>query len=390
MAKSRKRRKLFVPARYSARSRIVGAGVDAAVGYAGEKLRGVGVKSDMLDTVTPAVKNYLEAAVQDLDINGVCSAVEKTAAKMKPPRAKSGRNLNKTKRQLMDQPAVSGTTESSCMFSYRPKRAKKTTDTMYYHSIRNKKLTLTSTDGFQKAADRNLMLLVPPKNDNMSSDTSYCNLSVKNEFDRMLKARFTDKDGAAVEGLKDTLIADYHILSSVMIIKAPSTGAIVDIYDIQPRFGLGPGTWYSESFLSSGHLSPLKTWAKGLTDAVTIDTEDAYDQNVVGSEPLESPTFRRTFNIIKKTTVRMTSSSIHRHRHVFNINKSITYDEMAQSSEDGGSAPWCPTQMVVVRGYPTATSLAEACTIEIQQETKLSYSSRLAKTTNVIVYNNNT
>jgi hypothetical protein len=389
MAKSRKRRKLFVPTR-AARSRIVGAGVDAAVGYAGERLKSVGVKGELLDTVTPRIKNYLEASVQDLDIDGVCAAVEKTASKMKTPRAKSGRNLNKTKRQLMDQPAVSGTTESNCMFSYRPKRAKKTTDTMYYHSIRNKKLTLTSTDGFQIAADRNLMLLVPPKNDDMKTDTSYCNISVKNEFDRMLKARFIDKDGAAVEGLKDTLIADYHILSSVMIIKAPDTGAIVDIYDIQPRFGLGPATRYNEQLAIDGHLSPLNCWDKGLTSAVTIDTEDDYRNNVVGSEPLESPTFRRTFNIIKKTTVRMTSNSIHRHRHVFNINKSITYDEMAQSSVDGGSAPWCPTQLVVVRGYPTATSLAAACTIEIQQETKLSYSSRLAKTTNVIVYNNNT
>ena len=359
MAKSRRRRKLFVPPR-AARSRIVNAGVDAAVGYARGKLTGAGIKSDMLDTVTPAVKNYLEAAVQDLDIDGVCSVVEKTAGKMKPPRAKSGRNLNKTKRQLMDQPAVSGTTESNCMFSYRPRRSKKTTDTMYYHSIRNKKLSLTSSDGFQIAADRNLMLLVPPKNDDMKSDTSYCNISVKNEFDRMLKARFIDKDGAAVEGLKDTLIADYHILSSVMIIKAPSTGAIVDIYDIQPRFGLGPSTKYNEQLAIDGHLSPLNCWDKGLTDAVTIDTEDDYRNNVVGSEPLESPTFRRTFNIIKKTTVRMTSNSIHRHRHVFNINKSITYDEMAQSSVDGGSAPWCPTQMVVVRGYPTATSLAGA------------------------------
>jgi len=205
----------------------------------------------------------------------------------------------------------------------------------------------------------------------------------------MLKARFTDKDGLPVEGLKDTLIADYHMLSSIMIIKAPETGAIVDIYDIQPRFGIGPAVKISE-VLTDNHLSPLQTWYKGLTSAVTIETEDDYAETTVGSEPLESPTFRRTFNIIKKTTLRMTSNSIHRHRHVFNINKSVTYDEMAQASEDGGTAPWCPTQMVVVRGYPTSTSLAAPCSIEIQQETKLSYSSRLAKTTNVIVYNNNT
>lgn len=384
MAKLRKRRKLYVPTR-AARNRMINSGVDALA----TKVKSAGLPAAAIDTVTPAIKNYLDVRVQDLDIDGICSVVEKTAEKMKPPRAKSGRNLNKLKRELLDQPAVSGTTESNCLFSYRPKRSKKTTDTMFYHSIRNKKLNLTSTDGSQAAADRNLMLLVPPKNDNMKSDTSYCNISVKNEFDRMLKARFIDKDGAAVEGLKDTLIADYHMLSSVMIIKAPETGAIVDIYDIQPRFGIGPATYISEA-LTDNHLSPLQTWYKGLTDAVTIDTEDAYNNNVVGSEPLESPTFRRTFNIIKKTTLRMTSNSIHRHRHVFNINKSITYDEMAQASVDGGTAPWCPTQMVVVRGYPTSTSLAAPCSIEIQQETKLSYSSRLAKTTNVIVYNNNT
>ena len=388
MAKSRRRRKLFVPTR-AQRSRAVGAGVDMASGFVREKFKSAGIPAGALDTVTPAIKNYLEAQVQDLDIDGVSSVVEKTAEKMKKPRAKSGRNLNKTKRQLMDQPAVSGTTESTCLFSYRPKRAKKTTDTMYYHSIRNKKYTLSSGDGVQAQADRNLMLLVPPKNDDMKTDTSYCNISVKNEFDRMLKARFTDKDGTAVEGLKDTLIADYHIFSSVMIVRAPSTGAIVDIYDLQPRFGIGPGTYTSEG-LTTGHLSPLQTWSKGLTSAVTIETEDNYTPSVVGSEPLESPTFRRTFNIMKKTTVRMTSDSIHRHRHVFNINKSITYDEMAQSSPDGGTAPWCPTQLVVVRGYPTSSSLAQPCTVEIQQESKLSYSSRLAKTTNVIVYNNNT
>ena len=384
MAKLRKRRKLFVPTR-AARNRMVNSGVNAVA----TKAKSAGLPAAAIDTVTPAIKNYLDVRIQDLDIDGICSVVEKTAEKMKPPRAKSGRNLNKLKRELLDQPAVSGTTESNCLFSYRPKRSKKTTDTMFYHSIRNKKYTLSSTDGFQNAADRNLMLLVPPSGDDMKTDTSYCNISVKNEFDRMLKARFIDKDGAAVEGLKDTLIADYHMLSSIMIIKAPETGAIVDIYDIQPRFGIGPATKISEG-LTNNHLSPLQTWYKGLTSAVTIETEDDYAETTVGSEPLESPTFRRTFNIIKKTTLRMTSNSIHRHRHVFNINKSVTYDEMAQASADGGTAPWCPTQMVVVRGYPTSTSLAAPCSIDIQQETKLSYSSRLAKTTNVIVYNNNT
>lgn len=63
---------------------------------------------------------------------------------------------------------------------------------------------------------------------------------------------------------------------------------------------------------------------------------------------------------------------------------------MAQASTSGGTAPWLPSQMLVVRGYPTSTSLAQPVTVSVQQESTLSYSSRLAKSTDVIVYNNNT
>lgn len=52
----------------------------------------------------------------------------------------NGRNLNLFKMQLLDQPATGGTTESTSMFSYRPKRAVKTTDTIRYKAIRNKNL----------------------------------------------------------------------------------------------------------------------------------------------------------------------------------------------------------------------------------------------------------
>jgi hypothetical protein len=75
---------------------------------------------------------------------------------------------------------------------------------------------------------------------------------------------------------------------------------------------------------------------------------------------------------------------------VFGINKSVTWDEMGQASANGGTCPWLPTQMVIHRGYPSSTSLAEAATITIQQESKLYYSSRLGAGSKVIVYNNNT
>lgn len=346
----------------------------------------------LVETATPIIKSKLEEKVATMDIDGVVKAVQSAAEQIKPPKGESGKNLNKDKNELLEQTAVGGTTESNCCFSYRPNKPTKTSDTISYTAIRNKKVTLTNNAGSQASGDRNLALLVPPKNDDMDSNTSYCNFDIKNEFDRMLRARMNvdyPSAGTEVIGKKETLIAHFHSLSSIMILKAPSSGAIVEIYDLQPRFAIGPSNYYSETY-GSGYLSPLWCWVSGLSNNVVIETNDDYGQGTVGSDPLDSPTFRRCWNIVKKTTCRMTANSIHRHRMAWNINKSVNYYEMAQAGSDGGTVPWLPTQMVVTRGYPTNDSLAESVSVEIQQESKLSYSSRLAQTTNVIVYNNNT
>lgn len=348
-------------------------------------------RDELKATVTQTIKKEVEKKAAELDVNGLVGLAQKTAEMLKTPVGTSGRNFNMMKLQLLDQPAVGGTTESTSLFSYRPKRAAKTTDTIRYEAIRNKKATFTNNDGKQALGDRNLAVLVPPLGDDMDSNESWTNFSIQNEFDRMLRAR-TVNDNIAIDALKQTLVANYHSLSSVMIIKAPSEGAIVEIYDLQPKFGIGGSDSTSAGAgekYSVGHMSPTWCWVNGYDNAI-IETNDDYDEFIVNSEPLESPTFRRTWNIIKKTTVRMTSNSIHRHRFVFNINKSVTYDEMSQSSVEGGTAPWLPCQLIVSRGYPTASSLAAPVSVEVQQESKLTYSSRLAKTSDVIVYNNNT
>jgi len=357
-----------------------------AMRKAGRKYR-----DELKTTVTQTLKKEVEKKAAELDVNGLVGLAQKTAEMLKTPVGTSGRNFNIMKLQLLDQPAVGGTTESTSLFSYRPKRASKTTDTIRYEAIRNKKATFTNNDGKQALGDRNLAVLVPPLGDDMDSNESWTNFAIQNEFDRMLRAR-TVNDNIAIDALKQTLVANYHSLSSVMIIKAPSEGAIVEIYDLQPKFGIGGSDSTSAGAgekYSIGHMSPTWCWVNGYDNAI-IETNDDYDEFIVNSEPLESPTFRRTWNIIKKTTVRMTSNSIHRHRFVFNINKSVTYDEMSQSSVEGGTAPWLPCQLIVSRGYPTASSLAAPVSVEVQQESKLTYSSRLAKTSDVIVYNNNT
>lgn len=343
--------------------------------------------SSLLGAATATLKKELEQQSGGKDIDALLKTTQKFAEKIKTPTGVLGRNLNLVKMQLLDQPAVGGTTESSSMFSYRPKRTQQTTDTIKYKAIRNKKIDFTNADGFQQTGDRNLALLEPPLNDTLNSDTSYTNFSIRNEFDKMLLARVS-ADGVTQNTLKDTLVANYHSLISTMILKAPAEGAIVEIYDLQPKFGIGPGTYQAETY-ALDHISPVWCWINGLS-AATIDTQDNFSEFIVGSDPMDSPTFRRTWNVIKKTTVRMSANSIHRHRFVFNINKSVTYDEMSQASPSGGTAPWLPSQLVVTRGYPTSTSLAQPVTVNIQQESTLAYSSRLAKSTDVIIYNNNT
>lgn len=349
------------------------------------KLKSSGSK--LFETATKSLKETALRRAEDTAIDGIEKITQEIAERIKAPVGANGRNLNLVKMELLDQPAVGGTTESTSMFSYRPKRTQQTSDTIRYKAIRNRKTTIANTDGQQQPGDFNLALLEPPLNDILTSSSSYTNFSIRNEFDKMLKARVT-ANSVQLDTLKQSLVANYHSLSSVMILRAPEQGAIVEIYDLQPKFGIGPGTYQSETY-ALDHLSPYWCWLAGLDDA-TIDTMDLYNALVPGGDPLASPTFRRTWSIIKKTTVRMTSNSIHRHRFVFNINKSVTYDEMAQASTQGGTAPWLPSQMVVVRGYPTATSQAEVASVVVQQESTLSYSSRLAKTTDIIVYNNDT
>lgn len=342
---------------------------------------------------TPIVKDVLDGKISTATINEIGTLVQETCEKLKTPTGVKGHNLNKDKMQLLSGTAVGDTTETTCVFSYRPKKTRKMEDTIFYEAVRNKSFTFTTTAGKQYVADRNLALLEPPGGDDISTDTSYTNFSIRNEFDRMFQARLVQNTGGstyAKDQLEQNMIANFHQLHSTMIIKAPTSGAIVEIYDLQPQFGIGPGTKQNE-FQADDHISPQWCMKNGFANNVgSLQTQAGYDFNVVGADPMDSSTFRRTYNVIKKTTVRMTKDSVHRHRLVFGINKSVTWDEMGQASPNGGTAPWLPTQMVIARGYPNSGSLAESVELTIQQESMLKYSSRVGANTQVIVYNNNT
>lgn len=312
--------------------------------------------------------------------------VQQQSKGFKSPSGESGRSLNAVDAELIETSAVGATTESASMYFYRPCRKSHPAETVRYEYKSNRYNTIGNDPNAQGAGDINGMVLTPPKND-PDTENRYANISVKNIFDKILLNQSKLGTGE-VNPQKEFASVHFESYIQNLMIKAPTQGAIVDIYDLCPKFGIGgsevnaasPNPRYVE-----GYMSPLYAWNFGLQK--TIDAEDTYTYIKLGSEPRNSLIFNRCWKVIKKTTVRMGNSSVHRHRSVFGINKTVTESEMAQCQSEGGMAPWTPTTLVVVRGYvTTGNTQAEATSVSLQCESSLSYRQYPGATTKVIVY----
>lgn len=337
-----------------------------------------------LQTVTTTLKKELASKINTSNptIGGLAAIAIEASKKFKAPTGAEGRNLNMVDAELVDTTAAKSTTDSASLYFYRPHRKNHPAESLDYTYKTNRSFNLVTSADQQGIADANGMVLEPPVNDPTDS-TAYTNVSVRKIFDDALQARYRQKDGTAVHQPEQNLSLHFGTYTQTLQIVAPATGAIVDIYDLKPKFGIGPSTYNTRTNLI-GFMSPRYCMSEGMTE--TIEPDDTYTLSVLGARPVDSLMFKRTWDIIKKTTVRMTDSSIHRHRSVFGINKTITYQEMAQCSTDGGMAPWCPTFMVVARGFASSTEQAKAVTVAFQQETSLSYRAYPGGKTKVIVY----
>lgn len=343
----------------------------------------------VIDTITPAIKDYVEFKVKDQGLDSVAQTVGKIAEKAKTPRGKSGRNLNKSKAELVDTQAVNATTESTSCFIYNPRR-KSAPGVVRETNFRNKKWTVTTTNNQQDILDVPLWLLEPPANDSLTNANGYTILSARDQFDRAVRAR-TVSGSTAKDQVEQNMILKYGQLTSMLTISAGEKGGIVEIYDLHPKFGIGPGTFTeTDTIPTTDHISPFWCFSNGFTANAITETNNNPEYWTVNADPMVSTTFRRTWDVIKKTTVRMTSNSVHRHRFVADINKSVTWDEMGQASPSGGTAPWLPVQMIIFKGYPTATSLADTETFIVQNTTTVKYTHMLGGGMNVMNYNSTT
>lgn len=341
-----------------------------------------------LHTVTTKLKQELASKINSANptIGGLAAIAIEASKKFKTPAGVDGRNLNIVDAELVETTAAKSTTDSASLYFYRPHRKSHPAESLDYTYKRNRSFQETIGANVQGVGDVNGMVLEPPLND-PNDNTSYSNISVRKIFTDALQARYRESDGTAVHQPEQNLSVHLGTYTQTLQIVAPAQGAIVDIYDLRPKFGIGPSTYIDETSLT-GFMSPRYCMSTGLTEV--IEPDDTYTLAVLGARPVDSLMFKRTWEVIKKTTVRMTDSSIHRHRSVFGINKTISYQEMAQASTSGGMAPWCPTQMVIVRGFASTTEQAKGVTVAFQQETSLNYRAYPGGKTKVIVYDDRT
>lgn len=334
--------------------------------------------------VTSAMKKELEKKIKENPtVGGLAMLAINASRKFKSPIGAEGRSLNVLDTQLVDTTSAKSTTESASLYFYRPHRSSHPAETLDYVAKKNRVTQFGSSNNAIALCDVNGLVLEPIAGDATTGTERWTNISMRGCFDEAL---LNKNVASGTDQQKEALQLHVQTYSSTLQIKAESSGAIVDIYDLKPKFQLGPTTYVSSEGdkYATGYMSPHWCYATGMSE--TIEPMDAVGATTLGYKLTDSVLFKRSWDIIKRTTVRMTDSSIHRHRFVFGINKTVAYQEMAQASTAGGTAPWCPCQLVVVRGYTDGTNLAAATNIDLELETSLTYKAYPGDTSKVIVY----
>lgn len=287
--------------------------------------------------------------------------------------------------------AVGDITNSSSMYMYRPnkRRLQEVGDTKYV----SKTLvagSLTSPANQQYVWDISLLAAVPVLND-PDTNSKYTNLSVKRCFDELMLASVANQTPTPMLKVNQTSIHFSSLTSDLTLVNEESSvAAIVDIYELVPQHVLGPST-YTNATYATGYMSPTWCYFTGLFNDV-IQLEDVLSNVDVASNPFNSTNFSRTWKVVKHVRVNMSSKGVHRHKSVYGINKTISYQEYAQFSSSGGKfAGWNPTIMCIARGNPTSTNpIAAPVNISYTTNLQLSYSAQMTQQEKVIVYDSTT
>lgn len=340
------------------------------------------------------IQNVLKEAKREVTVAGGMALLDKMAKTHKAPIGANGLRLGPTKEkdfqeQKIDTKSSGGTTYSNCFWAFRPKTTLKSPRQQYRFKT-SVQMAVTSAANAQNVMDVSVLHARPVQN-NPNTDDKYTNLHIQAAFDKVLRAQTKYKNDSGVETEltipESNMTVHLESVTAEMLITNGANASEITIYDLVPQFDLGP-TVYSREDYSVGYMSPFWCWYQGLISESVELKHDLGALNI-GAKPSDSVTFSRSWTQIKKTKVTMTPNSVHKHNLMVGINKTIPYQKMAQASSDGASfAGMCPTIMLVSRGVPTATLLADTSDINVSCNLELRTSSNLNQSPQAIVYDN--
>ncbi len=340
------------------------------------------------------INAVLKEAKKEVTIAGGMALLDKMAKDHKIPIGANGLRVGPTKEkdfqeQKIDTKAVGASTYSSCYWMYRPKQTLKSPRQQYRFKT-SVQTAIESSANYQNVMDLSILHARPVKN-NPDNDTKYTNLDIKSAFDYVLRAqtKYTGDSGSVTELTIPESNTTIHLesVTAETIITNGDNASEITIYDLVPQYDLGPTTYSREEY-AIGYMSPLWCWYQGLVSE-SIELKDNLSSGDIGSNPSDSVTFSRAWQVIKKTKVTMTSNSTHKHNFMCGLNKSIPYQKMAQVSSDGGSfGGMCPTILIVTKGLPSSTELATGSKLNLSSNLELRTSSNLNQSPQAIIYDN--
>lgn len=284
--------------------------------------------------------------------------------------------------------AIGDMTSSMSMYMYRPPRKTRAG----FEGIKYAQKTMSTLELGIAANNQGLfdipILCGKEVKDNPANDNKYNNLSVKRAFDQYLKSKVQVDSTEKTLKNAQTSIHITSLTNELIITNNKTTSTYVDIYELVPQHNLGPST-YSSKIKSDGYMSP--TWCMTQMSLNTVSTDDALDPNSIAFTPYNSTDFSRTWKEVKRVRINLTGSATHRHKSIYQINKTVTYQEMQQMSPDGGMfAGWNPVIFGILKGTPGDVSgtsrRAREANITFVSNMQLNYEANPEAQSKVIVF----
>ena len=294
----------------------------------------------------------------------------------------------------LDSESTTGFTQSASMYMYRTPR-KRVPDAVKYVMKRTVSANVSSDADLQNMMDINIFDAVPVDN-NPGDATDYTPLSVKKAFETYLlgETRAANSSSLVLAKNEQQSLHFKSLSVDLTIANLGSQGAIVDLYELVPQHNLGATSYNMGlgSRMADGFMSPYWCFEQGLstTNVTQNNGGTAMTPFRLGSRPQDSTRFNRTWKMVKRIRLNLSTGAVHRHKSFYEINKTVSYVEWGQISAQGGKfAGWNPTFLLVTRGVPTSTDAATGSSIKTTCNIQVNYEGTPDRQSKAIVYDAN-